>query len=210
MKVYDDVYGLHDYCKPDAEKGCCPGTSCLSSSCLPATCCCRPDGTRQSRGSIDLPNISDRQALLDEWADKAVLLHASPLDKVRNYFGSKWAVYFLFLGDYTASLVFPAVAGLVAFLFGIGFIFDWGSGRPPDVELICNAACDGPAYSSPTTCGVNGTAPIGNGFANMTAQCTNLMCGVGCDGPDCTKTCLSDQCFPSALSYAYGTFDVTF
>lgn len=48
---------------------------------------------------------------------KHVLLRNDDLDKIRNLFGPKVAMYFAFLQTYIAFLFFPAIAGFFAWLF---------------------------------------------------------------------------------------------
>ena len=42
-----------------------------------------------------------------------------PLQAIRNYFGEQIGLYFAFFGFYTSWLAFPAIAGLVVFVFGL-------------------------------------------------------------------------------------------
>jgi hypothetical protein len=42
-----------------------------------------------------------------------------PMDRVREYFGERIALYFAFLGFYTVWLVSASLAGLIVALFGI-------------------------------------------------------------------------------------------
>ncbi|CEG40388.1 Protein required for meiotic chromosome segregation [Plasmopara halstedii] len=63
--------------------------------------------------------LHDPQALLDlrhSWALHWTMLY-QPLHKIRYYFGEKIALYFAWLEFYTKMLVFPAVAGLITFVY---------------------------------------------------------------------------------------------
>lgn len=46
------------------------------------------------------------------------LITRQPLDAIRDYFGEQIAFYFAFVGFYTSSLAFPAILGLIVFLYG--------------------------------------------------------------------------------------------
>ena len=70
------------------------------------------------QGDVDSKD-SMRYALLKEWASLKKLLKLQPLDAVRDYFGVKVAMYFAWLGFYTNMLVFPAVIGLIVFIYGL-------------------------------------------------------------------------------------------
>lgn len=56
------------------------------------------------------------------------------LSSVRNYFGEKVALYYLWLGWYTYLLIPPAVIGAIVFLYGLAFFNSsplmWASLRP--------------------------------------------------------------------------------
>ena len=42
-----------------------------------------------------------------------------PLDAIRKYFGVKIGLYFAWLGFFTTMLIFPSIAGLVVFIYGL-------------------------------------------------------------------------------------------
>lgn len=180
--AYEDMYMLHD--GPLAPN---PKKSRFSCRAKQVDNTAFYEGLQRKRGGI-------RERLSERWASLNVLLKSSPLDDVRDYIGNKWALYFLFLGDYTANLVFPSILGLVTFLIGVGSIFGWGD-TPADVELVCNAKCDGPQYLDTERCGLTNIS--------ITNPCDNLICGIGCSDASCYKGCLSDQCIAQSLSYAF-------
>ncbi|KAH8878014.1 Anoctamin-8 [Schistosoma japonicum] len=53
--------------------------------------------------------------LTNIWIRRWIVLQ--PLDEIKEYFGIKVALYFAWLGHYTYSLIFPAIVGLVVWLF---------------------------------------------------------------------------------------------
>ncbi|XP_078005085.1 LOW QUALITY PROTEIN: anoctamin-9 [Phascolarctos cinereus] len=54
--------------------------------------------------------------LQNNWARWRDIFYRQPIDKIRNYFGEKVALYFAWLGWYTVMLVPAAVTGLLLFL----------------------------------------------------------------------------------------------
>lgn len=63
--------------------------------------------------------LHDPQALYDlrhSWALNWTMLN-QPLHKIRYYFGEKIALYFAWLEFYTKMLVFPAIAGIITFVY---------------------------------------------------------------------------------------------
>ncbi|XP_006230651.1 anoctamin-9 isoform X2 [Rattus norvegicus] len=58
-----------------------------------------------------------------EWAQWRNVFQPQPIDKIREYFGEKVALYFTWLGWYTYMLVPAAVVGLIVFLSGFA-LFD--------------------------------------------------------------------------------------
>ncbi|KAK4471273.1 hypothetical protein MN116_004716 [Schistosoma mekongi] len=53
--------------------------------------------------------------LTNIWIRRWIVLQ--PLDEIKEYFGIKVALYFAWLGHYTYSLIFPAIVGLMVWLF---------------------------------------------------------------------------------------------
>jgi hypothetical protein len=51
-------------------------------------------------------------------------LTEQPLQDVRNYYGEQIALYFAFIGVYTQSLFWPAIAGIVVFIFRLQYGVD--------------------------------------------------------------------------------------
>ncbi|CAH8550097.1 unnamed protein product [Schistosoma curassoni] len=73
----------------------------------------------QSAGIIlqifPLHEPSELNKLTSIWIRRWVVLQ--PLDEIKEYFGTKVAFYFAWLGHYTYSLIFPSVVGLAVWLF---------------------------------------------------------------------------------------------
>ncbi|XP_032214924.1 anoctamin-5 isoform X3 [Mustela erminea] len=66
------------------------------------------------------PNpVNERYILFQNWARFSYFYKEQPLDLVRNYFGEKIAMYFVFLGFYTEMLSFAAIVGLACFIYGL-------------------------------------------------------------------------------------------
>jgi anoctamin-7 len=61
-------------------------------------------------------NSNPRSNLRDNWANYACWFKFQPIDHIREYFGEKIAIYFIWLGSYTIWLLLPAIVGLVVFL----------------------------------------------------------------------------------------------
>ena len=65
-------------------------------------------------------------------------------NEIKNYFGSEIALYFAWLGFYTAMLLPLAIVGLVVFLYGIG-----SAGSHIPVKDVCDADNKGKWYMCP-------------------------------------------------------------
>uniref|UniRef100_A0AAV2LQ47 Anoctamin n=1 Tax=Knipowitschia caucasica TaxID=637954 RepID=A0AAV2LQ47_KNICA len=63
----------------------------------------------------------EQKSLGKKWARWTGLFTGQPLGRVKNYFGEKVALYYLWLGWYTKLLVPAAALGVVAFLYGLAF-----------------------------------------------------------------------------------------
>ncbi|XP_041377832.1 anoctamin-7-like [Gigantopelta aegis] len=77
-------------------------------------------------GSHELPkhpvapeHLNMRQILYKYWARWGVWYKYQPLDHIREYFGEKIAIYFAWLGFYTAWLLPASVIGTLVFMYGI-------------------------------------------------------------------------------------------
>ncbi|XP_054996598.1 anoctamin-7 [Sorex araneus] len=77
-------------------------------------------------GPFELPgyqvpgaDLNPRQLLYSYWARWGCWYKYQPLDHVREYFGEKVAIYFAWLGFYTAWLLPAALVGTVVFLSGL-------------------------------------------------------------------------------------------
>ncbi|XP_003740347.1 anoctamin-7 [Galendromus occidentalis] len=62
---------------------------------------------------------SKRQILYEYWVRWGRWYNFQPLDHIREYFGEKIAIYFAWLGLYTAWLLPAAIVGIFVFIYGI-------------------------------------------------------------------------------------------
>lgn len=81
---------------------------------------------------------NDRHLLYQIWARPRMWYKYQPADLIRDYFGEKIAIYFAWLGFYTAYLIPASIVGLIVFLYGCITMFDY----VPSNE-ICNATAAG-------------------------------------------------------------------
>ncbi|EDO27171.1 predicted protein, partial [Nematostella vectensis] len=79
-----------------------------------------------------LPN-NDRQRLVKDWASFHRWYKYQPLDAIKNYFGSRIAMYFAWLGTYTMMLISASIVGLICVLIGLFTTTDY-----PPVQDVCN------------------------------------------------------------------------
>uniref|UniRef100_G3WB35 Anoctamin n=1 Tax=Sarcophilus harrisii TaxID=9305 RepID=G3WB35_SARHA len=92
-------------------------------------------------GPFELPSyhvpgadLNPRQLLFAYWARWCCWHKYQPLDHVREYFGEKVAIYFAWLGFYTAWLLPAAIVGTLVFLSGL---LTMGTNTP--AEEICSS-----------------------------------------------------------------------
>lgn len=88
--------------------------------------------------------INDRQRLKRDWARFGRFYKYQPYGEIKNYFGSEIALYFAWLGFYTAMLVPLAIVGFVVFLYGIG-----SSASHIPVQDVCDEANKNKWYMCP-------------------------------------------------------------
>ncbi|KAK2842379.1 hypothetical protein Q5P01_012579 [Channa striata] len=62
-----------------------------------------------------------QRELKESWARWTACLQGQPITAVRNYFGEKVALYYLWLGWYTYLLIPPAIIGIIVFLYGLAY-----------------------------------------------------------------------------------------
>ncbi|XP_026992898.1 anoctamin-9 isoform X1 [Tachysurus fulvidraco] len=79
---------------------------------------------------------TQQEYLKRKWASWKALKHLvnQPVDDIRDYFGEKIALYFLWLGWYTRMLIPAAVIGIVVFLYALAF-FD----SNPIIKEVCES-----------------------------------------------------------------------
>ncbi|XP_012735870.3 anoctamin-9 [Fundulus heteroclitus] len=75
-----------------------------------------------------------QKELKKSWARWSACLQGQPITAVRNYFGEKVALYFLWLGWYTWLLIPPALIGILAFLYGLSFF-----NSSPLIKEVCES-----------------------------------------------------------------------
>ncbi|KAI4900045.1 hypothetical protein NFI96_028142, partial [Prochilodus magdalenae] len=86
-----------------------------------------------------------QKCLKRKWANWGALRHLiyQPVDDIREYFGEKVALYFLWLGWYTRLLIPAAIIGVIVFLYGLAFF-----NTNPLIKEVCESnitmcpACD--------------------------------------------------------------------
>ncbi|KAL7833612.1 hypothetical protein AOLI_G00285720 [Acnodon oligacanthus] len=74
--------------------------------------------------------------LKKKWANWGALKHVinQPVDDIREYFGEKVALYFLWLGWYTRLLIPAALIGVIVFLYGLAFF-----NTNPLIKEVCES-----------------------------------------------------------------------
>ncbi|XP_060260214.1 anoctamin-5 isoform X6 [Ovis aries] len=69
------------------------------------------------------PNpVNQRNILYQNWARFSYFYKEQPFNLIRDYYGEKIGIYFVFLGFYTEMLFFAAVVGLACFIYGLSTI----------------------------------------------------------------------------------------
>ncbi|XP_029336076.1 anoctamin-5 isoform X3 [Mus caroli] len=75
------------------------------------------DGQYWKPSKTARPN--ERYNLCKNWARFSYFYKEQPFHLIRNYFGEKIGIYFVFLGYYTEMLLFAALVGLACFIYGL-------------------------------------------------------------------------------------------
>ncbi|XP_061630663.1 anoctamin-9 isoform X3 [Phyllopteryx taeniolatus] len=84
-----------------------------------------------------------QRELTESWARWTACFQGQPITAVRNYFGEKVALYYLWLGWYTYMLITPALIGVIVFLYGIAFFNTSPLIKEVcDVDLVMCPLCD--------------------------------------------------------------------
>ncbi|XP_042199744.1 anoctamin-7 [Callorhinchus milii] len=93
-------------------------------------------------GPFELPDyvvpaeeLNPRQVLYNYWARWAKWCRYQPLDHIREYFGEKIAIYFAWLGFYTAWLLPAALVGTFVFISGL-----ISMKTNKQIEEVCNSS----------------------------------------------------------------------
>ncbi|XP_076118970.1 anoctamin-9 [Alosa pseudoharengus] len=76
----------------------------------------------------------EQKELRKSWARWTACFQGQPITNVRNYFGEKVALYYLWLGWYTFLLIPAAVLGVIVFLYGLAFY-----NTSPLIKEVCNS-----------------------------------------------------------------------
>ncbi|KAJ8272188.1 hypothetical protein COCON_G00110470 [Conger conger] len=76
----------------------------------------------------------EQKQLRQKWARWTACFQYQPIGTVKRYFGEKVALYYLWLGWYTFLLIFPAILGLIVFLYGVAFF-----NTSPLIKEVCEA-----------------------------------------------------------------------
>nr|XP_021513325.1 anoctamin-5 [Meriones unguiculatus] len=63
--------------------------------------------------------INERYILCKNWARFSYFYKEQPFNLIRDYYGEKIGIYFVFLGYYTEMLLVAAVVGLACFIYGL-------------------------------------------------------------------------------------------
>uniref|UniRef100_A0A8D0SWR6 Anoctamin n=1 Tax=Sus scrofa TaxID=9823 RepID=A0A8D0SWR6_PIG len=98
------------------------------------------------------PNpVNERYILCQNWARFSYFYKEQPFNLIRDYYGEKIGIYFVFLGFYTEMLFFAAIVGLVCFIYGLFSMHDnLSSTEICDPEIggqiimcpLCDLMCD--------------------------------------------------------------------
>uniref|UniRef100_A0A8C8BNU5 Anoctamin n=1 Tax=Oncorhynchus tshawytscha TaxID=74940 RepID=A0A8C8BNU5_ONCTS len=75
----------------------------------------------EQQGSVPLSTRKTQKELRKSWARWTACFRGQPINDVRNYFGEKVALYYLWLGWYTLLLLPAALLGVIVFLYALAF-----------------------------------------------------------------------------------------
>ncbi|KAM7423570.1 hypothetical protein PAMA_000090 [Pampus argenteus] len=81
-----------------------------------------------------LHELKKQKELTKMWAKWSHLFTDQPVREIKNYFGEKVALYYLWLGWYTKLLVPAAVLGVIVFLYGLAFF-----NTNPLIKEVCQS-----------------------------------------------------------------------
>lgn len=87
-----------------------------------------PRGSQENVGTAQLggperPN--ERLQLHTTWSRFRRMFLPQPFDHIRHYFGEMVGFYFVWLSYYTRWLIFPAIIGLLIFIYGLSQLNDY-------------------------------------------------------------------------------------
>lgn len=81
-----------------------------------------------------------RHSLDKEWASVRKWIMRQPIDHIKEYFGSKFGLYFAWLGFYTHMLIPAALVGLFCFVYGLATMYS-NTLRYVNFIKKCNKLC---------------------------------------------------------------------
>ncbi|KAJ8280991.1 hypothetical protein GJAV_G00061920 [Gymnothorax javanicus] len=82
--------------------------------------------------SFCLHEKKKQKSLKQKWARWTACFQKQHIEDVREYFGEKVALYYLWLGYYTYLLIPPAILGVIVFLYGLAFF-----NTSPLIKEVC-------------------------------------------------------------------------
>ena len=108
--------------------------------------------------------VNNRQRLQADWGSITAIFTYQPLDAIKEYFGEKIALYFAWLGFYTAFLIPASFVGCLCFIYGIVSAMN---------SPLVSESCSDPS-------GPNGTGHLFYMCPLCDKQCSYFLLNVSC------------------------------